>query len=163
MDCLNSKLQFLVVDNDDDVPSLITLAREAHAESRFGYIPFSADKVAAIAKRAIGDPKQHGIFLATKDDTPLGMLYCSTGEYHIGTDVLLTTIHNINVRRDVRETLSGGRVALGLISGARSWSKARGAEEVLLHVTSGVDLAGSHKFAKRMGFEFVGGSYVGHI
>jgi len=54
--------------------------------------------------------------LATKGDMPLGMLYCSTGEYHIGTDVLLTTIHNINVRRDVRESLSGGRVALGLMA-----------------------------------------------
>ena len=103
---------------------------------------------------------RHGGFLATKGDTPLGMLYCSTGEYHIGTDILLTIIHNISVRRDVRECLSGGRVALGLLSGAKSWSKARGAKEILLHVTSGVDLARSHKFAKRMGFQFVGGSYV---
>jgi len=88
------------------------------------------------------------------------MFYCSTDEYHIGTDVLLNTIHNINVCRDVRESLSGGRVALGLMSGVKSWSKARAAEEILLHVTSGIDLGRSHKFAKRMGFEFVGGSYV---
>jgi hypothetical protein len=34
-----------------------------------------------------------------------------------------------------------------------------GAHEVLFHVTSGVDLARSHKLAKRMGFELIGGSY----
>jgi hypothetical protein len=34
-----------------------------------------------------------------------------------------------------------------------------GAHEVLFHVTSGVDLARSHKLAKRMGFELIGGNY----
>jgi len=96
-----------------------------------------------------------------RGDTPLSMLYCLSGEYRIGTDVLLTTIYNINVRRDVRESLSGGRVALGLMAGAKSWSKARGVAEILLHVTSGIDLSRTHKFAKWTGFEFFGGSYVG--
>ena len=157
---MKPKLQFRVVNDDADIPALISLAGDAHHESRFRDIPFSPDKVADIAGRAIADPKRHGVFLAAKGDAPVGMLYCSVGEYHIGTDVLLTTIHNMNVSRDVRESLSGGRVALGLMSGVKSWSKARGAVEILFHVTSGVDLARSHKFAKRMGFEFVGGSYV---
>ena len=74
--------------------------------------------------------------------------------------MLITTINNMNVKRSVRRSLSGGKVAIGLMNGVKSWSKARGAQEVLFHVTSGVDLARAHKFAKHAGFQFIGGSYV---
>ncbi|UWQ09115.1 hypothetical protein K3X41_05875 [Aliiroseovarius crassostreae] len=100
-----------------DIPKLVDLARDAHAESRFSYIPFSADKIRKIAERATEDEKRHAVMLAEKDCVPVGFAYCSVGEYHIGTDVLRTTIHNINVSRDVRMTLSGGRVAMGLFRG----------------------------------------------
>lgn len=56
--------------------------------------------------------------------------------------------------------LGGGKAALGLLMGVETWSKARGAREVLLHVTSGVDLARTHKLAKRAGFQLIGGSYA---
>jgi len=99
-------LRFHVVSDRADIPKIVDLAREAHAESRFGYIPFRADKVRKIAERAIADEKRHAVMLAEKDGAPVGFAYCSVGEYHIGTDVLLTTIHNINVSRDVRVSLS---------------------------------------------------------
>ncbi len=95
-------LCFHVVSDRADIPKIVDLAREAHAESRFGYIPFSADKVRKIAEQAIADEKRHAVMLAEKNDVPVGFAYCSVAEYHIGTDVLLTTIHNINVSRDVR-------------------------------------------------------------
>lgn len=98
--------------------------------------------------------------IARRHGDAVGFAYCSVGEYHIGTDILLTTIHNMNVSRDVRASLSGGKIALGLFKGIESWSQARGAKEVLFHVTSDVDLARAHKLAKRIGFKFVGGSYV---
>ena len=120
MDCLNSKLQFRVFDNEDGIPSLIYLAREAHTERQIGNIPFGTTKVESIALRALNDPNRRGVFLATKDDTPLGMLYCSTGEYHIETDVLLTSIHNMNVRRDLRKNCLGGP------AGHRPFSRAIG-------------------------------------
>jgi len=56
--------------------------------------------------------------------------------------------------------LSGGRVALSLLRGVTSWSKARGAKEILFHVTSGVQMKATHSLAKRMGFEVIGGSYA---
>ncbi|UWP90182.1 hypothetical protein [Aliiroseovarius crassostreae] len=146
-----------------DIPKIVDLAREAHAESRVGYIPFSAEKVQKIALTAISDDKRHAVMLAEKHGVPVGAAYCSVGEYYIGTDVLLTTIHNINVSRDVRMTLSGGRVAMGLFRGIETWSQARGAQEILFHVTSDIDLARAHKLAKRMGFQFIGGSYAKSI
>lgn len=73
---------------------------------------------------------------------------------------MLTTIHNINVSKAFRSSLTGGKVALGLFQGVLSWSKDRGAAEVLLHVTSGVGMMQTTKFANKLGFEVIGGSYV---
>jgi hypothetical protein len=103
-----------------DIPSLVQLAREAHEESRFGHIPFSAGKVERIARRALADTRRHGIMLGFRRGEPAGAVYCSVGEYHIGADVLLTTIHNLNVRRSVRARLSGGKITLGLMRGVRN-------------------------------------------
>lgn len=156
----DSPLSFRLTTDKNDIPYLIDLAKEAHSESRFGYIPFSGDKVRKIALGAFKDTKRHAAMLAFKGDVPVGFAYCSVGEYHIGQGVLLTTIHNMNVSRSIRSTLSGGRVALGLFKGIETWSKARGAQEILFHVTSDVDLARSHKLAKRIGYKFIGGSYA---
>ncbi len=146
-----------------DIPALVALAQEAHEESRFSYIRFSPEKVRKIALTALKDTKRHGLFLAEKEEKPVGFAYCSVGEYHIGEGTLIATIHNVNVSRSVRGRLGGGRVALGLFNGIHSWAKARGAAEVLLHVTSGIDLARMHKFAKRNGYRIIGASYANKV
>lgn len=153
-------LRFKVLDRNDDVDAIINLARASHADSRFGHIPFSDDKVRKVVATALERDKHQGILLAYQNDALVGAAFCSIGEYHIGTDALLTTIHVISVARSVRNKLNGGRVALGLFKGVETWARARGAQEVLFHVTSGVDLGRSHKLAKRMGFKFIGGSYA---
>ena len=81
--------------------------------------------------------------IAEKHGQAVGFVYCSVGEYHIGSDDLLTTIHNMNVFRTVRSSLSGGKIALGLF-----------------RVTSDVNLAQAHRLEKRIGYKFVGGRYV---
>jgi hypothetical protein len=143
-----------------DVDEMIALAEASHLESRFGYIPFSETKARKIIDTALSNEKRNGLMLALKDEKLVGAAYCSIGELHIGESVLLTTIHNINVLKNIRSTLSGGQAALGLLKGIETWSKARGAQEILFHITSSVNLARSHKLVKRVGYKFVGGSYV---
>jgi len=157
---LKAGLSFQLASSDSDLPAIVQLARESHAESRFGYIPFNPDKVRKIAKATFKDQKRHAVMLAEKRGRAVGFVYCSVGEYHIGSDILLTTIHNMNVSHTVRSSLAGGKIALGLFRGVETWSQARGAKEILFHVTSGVHLAQAHKLAKRIGYKFIGGSYV---
>ncbi|KZL22974.1 MULTISPECIES: hypothetical protein [unclassified Pseudovibrio] len=151
---------FRLVESKQDIPAVIELARCAHEESRLGYIPFSEAKTQKIAENAIKDPTRHAVMLALKAEQPVGLLFCSVGEYHIGEGILLATIHNINVLKEVRASLSGGRAALGLLSGAKQWANARNARELLLHATSDVELPRLHKLAKRAGFGLIGGSYA---
>lgn len=153
-------LNFHATTDIEYIPHLIALSREAHEESRFSYIPFSEAKAEKIIRRAFEDDRRYAFLLAVKNDTPVGFAYCSVSEYHIGTGHLLVSIHNINVSKSVRAGLSGGKAALGLFKGVLSWAKVRDAREVLFHVTSGVQLKASHSLAKKMGFEFIGGSYV---
>lgn len=153
-------LTFRTVHGVSDLPALIALAKEAHNESRFSYIPFCQTKFEKVAARAFADEKRFGAMLAFKGRDAVGFAYCSVGEYYIGKELLLTTIHNLNVSKKLRTPLSGGKVALGLFRGIETWSEARGAHEILLHVTSSIDLERTHKLAKRLGYNFVGGNYA---
>ncbi len=153
-------LAFRMARGADDLPHIVTLARAAHADSRYGYIPFSEEKVRARAGEALAEDAPKVILLAFRGEEPVGMLGLTIGEYMIGTDVKLASIHNFTVLRHVRAALSGGKVAIGLMRGAQRWAEAQGAKELSLHVSSGVDLQRTHKLAQRMGFEFVGGNYA---
>lgn len=157
------KLRFELLSPDHSEDDIISLAKESHQESRFRYITFAPEKVLAVIGHALRDPKRHGAMLCWQDGELVGFVYCSVGEYHIGTGTLITTIHNLNVRKDTRQALRGGRVALGLLAGVESWSKARSAAEILFHVTSDVELGRTHKFIKRIGYHFIGGSYAKSI
>ncbi|WP_415404109.1 hypothetical protein [Tateyamaria sp. SN3-11] len=153
-------LVFAELKNADAMEQIVFLAQRAHEESRFSHITFAPQKVQAIADRALSDPKRHGIMVAWFGEKPVGAVYCSVGEYYIGTGSLITTIHNINVLKEVRYGLRGGRVALGLLRGVETWSLARSSTEVLFHSTSGVGLERTHKLIKRLGYRFIGGSYA---
>ena len=146
-----------------DTDQLTHLAAVSHKESRFGYIPFSEEKVRKVIQKALIDRKRNGLMIAQKNEQIIGAAYCSIGELHIGTEVLLTTIHNINVLKTVRSSLLGGRSALGLLKGIETWSEARNAHEILFHVTSGVDLARVHKLVKGRGYILNGQNYAKNI
>lgn len=157
--CPKNKLSFELVSSDRSIEDLVFLAERAHSESRFSYISFAPEKVRAIAKRALNDPKRHAIMMCRRDSAPIGFLYCSVGEYHIGTGTLLTTVHNLNILREIRNTLLGGRVSLSLLRGVYTWSQSRAAAEILFHVTSDVEIPRTHKLMKRLGYQFIGGNY----
>lgn len=156
-------LVFGVLQDLEALADIISIAKQSHEESRFSYITFAPQKIRAIAERVIADPQRHAVMMCWDNGKPVGIAYCSVGEYHIGKGTLVTTIHNINVLKEVRHGLRGGRVALGLFRGIESWSAARSSNEILFHVTSDVDLGRTHKFIKRIGYRFIGGSYAKSI
>ena len=153
----------LLATSDDRMGGLVALAKAAHEESRLSYIIFAPHKVEAIVRKALADTKRHGIMLCKDHGLVVGAAYCSVGEYHVGAGTLVTTIHNINVLPEKRRGLSGGKIALGLMRGIETWSQARKSKEIFFHVTSDVDLVRTHKFIKRLGYQFIGGSYAKRI
>ena len=153
-------LKFDVVRSLDELSEVTELARLSHSESRFSYMAFSESKVKKLLSDAVLNTARHGVFIARLNGRAVGFASCSVGEYHICQGALIATIHNLNVLAQTRASLTGGRAGLGLLKGTLTWAKARSASEVLLHVTSGVDLPRIHKFAKHAGAKLIGGSYA---
>ncbi|KZL24101.1 hypothetical protein [Pseudovibrio sp. WM33] len=70
----SSAYTFRLVGSKQDIPAVIELARQAHEESRLGYIPFSEKKTQKIAENAIKDPTRHAVMLALKAEQPVGLI-----------------------------------------------------------------------------------------
>lgn len=78
----------------------------------------------------------------------------------IGSGTLLVTIQALYVDPGLRHGLSGGRAAMGLLAGAKSWARARQAAAVLMPVTSGVAADRTHRMVRRSQGDHVRGNYV---
>ena len=146
----------------DDLDTLIAFSRDAHHESYFGGIVFSEGKVRKLASRSISDKHPNLIsIMAEVRGKPVGYLYAAAGEYYVGSDTLLTTVHVIHVTKSIRHSLLGGKVAFRLVRGIRQWSDHIGAKHLLFHMTSDINPAQSDRFMRKMGFKTLGGNYVG--
>ena len=157
---VEKRLRFALLDDERDITDVVYLAREFHEESRFGYIRFAPEKVEAIARSVLQDPAHQAIMVCRERGEMVGALHCSAGEYNIGKGVIVSTFHSLFVLPRIRKTLLSGRVTLGLMRGVEKWSQARGAKEILFHATSDIDLERTHTFIQRLGYRFIGGSYV---
>ncbi|RHZ91846.1 GNAT family N-acetyltransferase [Cereibacter sphaeroides] len=144
----------------DDLDPILRLVRDAHAESRFSYIAFCEGKARAAIQAIADDRRLQCGFIAWQGGTPIGVSSCRLGECFLGTGVLVATINNVFVARTARRSLNGGSAALGLMEHMLAWAARRGAREIMLHATSGIDPDRTHKLVKRLGFGVVGGSYV---
>lgn len=152
-------MHFSVAKNLKDIPDLLKLSYEAHKESRFSYIQFSEEKAKRIAINALENPSRHGVFLARAEEQAIGFSHTTIGGYYIGCEALIATVNIIYVNNESRNKLLGGRAAIGLIYGIRSWAEARGAKEILINATSGINIQKTHTFIKKMGYSTIGGNY----
>nr|WP_320144076.1 hypothetical protein [uncultured Cohaesibacter sp.] len=142
--------------------TLIAFSKNAHEESYFGDISFSEEKVRKFAQKSVSEtyPSQISI-LAEVNGKPVGYLYAVAGDYYVGSDSLLTTVHVIHVAKSIRHSLLGGKVAFRLVRGIKQWPDQIGAEHLLFHITSDINPALSDRFMRKMGLKTLGGNYVG--
>ena len=152
--------RFALLRSTDEVEAFLPMARAAHEASTFSFVAFDEAKARRLGMRALERPDRHGALLAWHQERPAGFLPCSAGEYMIGSGAILVTIQALYVDPGLRRGLSGGRAAIGLLAGARSWARARKATAVLMHVTSGVAAARTHRMVRRSQGGHIGGNYV---
>jgi hypothetical protein len=156
-------LSFRLVMPDDDHEALLDLVAVGHAESRFGYIPFSRDKARKLLEQALAGGSRHLVAVAEVHGRPQGFVFASVGEYHIGTGVLIVTINAIYTSQVLRGSMLGGRAAVGLFRAVGQWSRGVGAKEILLHITSGISESGTVRLVTKLGFFQIGGSFAATI
>ena len=156
----SSKLHIRLANSLHDLERLRPLTLELHAESRFSEIPCSQKKHDDLFTHVLDEPERYAMLIAECHSEPVGYLFCVVGEYLIGYRDLLATVYAFYVRRQYRSSLLGGKAALRLLRGTVKWSKARQVKEIMLHVTSGIDIRRTDKFLRRAGFEVIGANYA---
>ena len=77
----------------------------------------------------------------------------------MATGGLIATINVLSVKKEVRNTLAGGKVALKLLGGIMKWGEASRAKAITAHVTSGVDNISVASLFERSGFSYIGSNY----
>lgn len=154
------RLVLRLVRPDEDPEPLLDLFEKAHQETRFSYIPFSRDKARRLLRQVMAEDAQHLVAVAEVGGKPEGFVFASAGEYFVGIDALIVTINAVYTSHQIRNSLLGGKAAVGLLRSVGAWAKGIGAREVLLHATSGIDGERAGRGLERMEFTEVGGNYV---
>jgi len=156
-------LRIVRITRPEDVARAVGIAREYHGESRYGHIPFSEAKVQRVYGRLVARSDTTLAVLVEHGDAIVGVMLAEIGEYFLGTGGKIATNQVLYVSGRIRGTALGGRVALKLMRLFIDWAKSRGADEINVHATSGIEPERTDKFLKRLGLTPYGGSYAARL
>lgn len=138
-----------------DMERFISLCRLAHEESVFSALPFDAERLRRNVLAGMAQPDTYAAFHAELNGESVGMLVAMVQEYMFSPARAATALLFF-----VRPEARGGPAALLLLQAFGRWAVQRGAEELLIHVTSGVNLRQTDRFLRRVGFRQTGGNYA---
>lgn len=141
-----------------DKPHVLQLAKQDHAESAFSSMAFSSDKFDSIFNKVL-DRAAIGL-LARIDQKPVGFIYVTLGEYFVADARPIATVNVLYVKKSIRYSLVGGKVALKLIRSVQKIANDQEATHLLFHVTSGTNIAKTDRFFRKLGAITLGGNYL---
>lgn len=139
----------------DDYSRLWPLIQAMHQESALRDYPIDLTKVISIGDRAREKPGNFAALMAERSGEPVGFLAGSVNTLFFSS-VLVGTVMGWYVPAHLRGSLIGIR----LIEGFRRWAIKRGAREIQVHITTGIQMARSDKFLRSLGFIQTGGNYA---
>ncbi len=134
----------------DDIPFIVWLGMEMHSDSSFKNVPYSADRVAAMATILI----EHGFVMLIEIDGKVvgGMLGDVISPWYtterMGTDFALY----------ISPEHRTGTAAFKLVKAFEKWCESMGATTIRPGVSTGSKTAG--KLYKALGYEQVGECYM---
>jgi len=139
-----------------DIPALVELGKAIHGETRLSRFPFNPKRLAAQFESILSPPRSdYCVFVAEKETFGLvGLFWGQISQYYF-SDALVATDFMFYVRPELR----GTPLAVRLIHGFRQWATNRGADEVCINMTTGIDIDRFDRFLRHMGFDYTGGNY----
>ena len=141
----------------EDLPGLLELGREGVAESRFSALTFDPEHYTESLRGVILSEKNtHCLLLAVNaEGAPVGALLGALERYFFAAERVAGALGLY-----VTPASRGGPAAVKLITAFRRWALNRGAAELSIGVTSGLDLKRTDRFLRRLGFRASGANYV---
>ncbi|MFI0844671.1 hypothetical protein [Mesorhizobium sp. IMUNJ 23232] len=143
-----------------DWPAIRELVRKQHRRTVFSDMPFSDKKFDAIEARLKKSAKHECLIVAEAKSEIVGGAWFAAGEYALCENSLMTTVHIIAVDAERCGPYLSARTFIRLVRGVVVWSESVKAKRVLVHVTTGVNLAPTDRLMKAVGSDIIGGGYV---
>lgn len=136
-----------------DIGELVELGKLMHAESAMAFLPFETEKVAGYLRNLISN-ERNCLFVAASGNRVVGAIGGFTTSYFFCSASLA-----VDTGLFVRAEHRGSSAAIRLIRAFVDWATQRGASEVCLSVSTGVEIEKSHGLFVGMGMSHVGGVY----
>lgn len=135
---------------------LIEVGQKSHAEARVATLPLDEDRLRRSFKRVLEDDRGVYFFVIARstDGACAGVLFATVNRPFF-TSALLAHAYWFYVAPEYRGSGAAGK----LIAAFRRWAEKRGAAELQINQTSGVDLERVDAKLRRSGFDFLGGNY----
>jgi len=88
------------------------------------------------------------------------VLAAAVHEHFLGSGGRIATVQVLYVSGRLRGTALSGRVAAKLMRLFVDWARSKGAEEINVYATSGIEPERTDRFLKRLGLQPYGGNYA---
>ena len=143
-----------------DLPAMVALGRATHAVSRYAAQPYSAARVQQGLQAVIDSGQgKYVLFAAVDSGRQVVGLLLGVIEQALFTEALSASV----VYYIVDSAASMGGHAPRLLRAFERWALNRGAVEVNFGVNSGIDAGRVARYARRMGYGWVGGNFVKEV
>lgn len=136
--------------NKRDLPEMIRIIKELHQASSYRDIHLSEIKSANFLSRCIGEEDRLTLAAISEADL-IGILIAEIDWYFFSEQKLA-----VDVLFYVRPSFRGSRAAVQLVREYKNWAIEKGAREICLSTTTGVEPDRTAKFFSRNGFNIVG-------
>lgn len=133
--------------NPGDAPELVALARRLHAESWYCDLAFSEENAIQLIDRAIHAPDMLGLVLEAADGTVIGFLAAACAR-HAFCDSLYACDLALYVAPEHR----GGPGLVRMIRAYEAWCRIKGVSEILIGVSSGIDIERTGRLYGKLGY-----------
>jgi len=141
----------------EDREALIDLALENQKEIIHGNISVNRSRVEEALHGLFSlNTGTHVLFVAETEEGDLagGLLGCVERYYY--SDELQAQL----IQWYLKKSFRGTSIAPRLVKAFVEWAKGRGASEVFIGISSGVDVHLAHQMMQRLGFTHLGGNYA---
>lgn len=141
--------------SEADRGQLLSLFRRMHEESRYAFLPFDGARVESVLESYMQETQRRCALAAVTGETVIGALAGYVTEYVFCSELVASDQIVYVVPRS-----RGSLAAVRLIEAFRRWASDRGAREIVLGITTGVDTRRTGELFERLGFEFAGGNFA---
>ncbi len=137
-----------------DLEPLVKMGARMHAEGAYAFLPYDREKLRRLGVHFLEHPETHCVLVAEEAGAVAGMLGGYLTDYYF-CDQKLACDMFFFVDRPHRLTSAAAR----LIAAFREWAAARGARELCLATSLGVNTEKIARFYEGLGLTCVGGVY----